>query len=224
MHIVIAGASGATGRLLTAQAHAAGHEVTALVRPASSWAPGPGIRVLRADVVADHAVRLPEGTDVVISTLGKRSYDDTAPVCAGGVTNLLGAMRRQGVSRIVATSASPVLRSGAGEPWWFRGIVRPLVRRSGPNIYSDLEAMEQVLQASGDDIEWTVLRPGYLVDKPRTRYELFPEINGIGRVHRADLAAALLDVATRSDLGGRAFGLVSRPRRPIPARNATAAA
>ncbi|MFD6856150.1 NAD(P)-dependent oxidoreductase [Rhodococcus sp. NPDC060086] len=207
MHLVIAGASGATGRLLIERATAVGHRITALVRPGSSFDAPTGVQLLETQVVTDRELTLPHDTDAVISTLGKRSYDDTEPVCTSGTGNLLAAMQRQGVHRIVAVSASPVLRSGAGEPWWFRHTIRPLVRRKGPNIYSDLAAMEEVLRSAGSSCDWTILRPGYLVDKPARGHRLIPEANSISSVHRADLAGALLEVVQNPNTGGRAYGL-----------------
>ncbi|MEE2057151.1 NAD(P)-dependent oxidoreductase [Rhodococcus artemisiae] len=207
LHLVIAGASGATGRLLIDNAVAAGHTITALVRPGSTFDAPNGVRMLEAQVTTDRELTLPDSTDAVISTLGKRSYDDTDPVCTAGTENLLAAMQRQGIHRIVTVSASPVLRSGAGEPWWFRRTVRPMVRRKGPNIYADLEAMEEVLRSASSFCDWTILRPGYLVDKPARGHRLVPQANSIASVHRADLAGALLEVVQNPDTCRRAYGV-----------------
>ncbi|WP_251152389.1 NAD(P)-binding oxidoreductase [Cellulosimicrobium sp. Marseille-Q4280] len=213
MHLVVAGASGATGTLLIRQAVDVGHRVTALVRDASRYQRPHGVHVQEAEVVTGRGLALPDDVDVVVSVLGKRSYQDSTPVCADGVTNLLAAMGRHRVRRMVAVSASPVLRSGAGEPWWFRKTVRPYVRRSGPLVYADLEAMEDVLRGTGDEIDWTILRPGYLVDEPPAGYRLVPERNAMGTVRRADLAAALLAVATNPETSRTAYGLASLPSR-----------
>ncbi len=52
MHLVIAGASGATGRLLIERAEAAGHKITALVRPRSSFDAPAGVRLLETQGLA----------------------------------------------------------------------------------------------------------------------------------------------------------------------------
>jgi nucleoside-diphosphate-sugar epimerase len=218
MHLVVAGASGATGTLLVQQALDAGHRVTALVRDESRYACPDEVQVQAADVVTGRGLELPDDADTVVSVLGKRSYQDPTRVCADGVANLLAAMGRRRVRKIVAVSASPVLRSGAGEPWWFRKTVRPYVRRSGPLVYADLEAMEEVLRAAGDEVDWTILRPGYLVDRPAAGYRLVPERNSIATVRRADLAAALLAVATSPETRRTAYGLARLPSRGRTAR------
>ena len=207
MHIVVAGASGATGRLVVEQARAAGHRVTALVRDARRYAPPAGVAVREAEVVTGRDVTLPADADAVISTLGKRSSRDPEPVCAAGTANLLAAMRDSDVRRIVVVSAVPVLTSGVGEPWWFRHGVRPFVRRSAPGIYSDLHAMEDAVRDAGPSFEWTIMRPGYLVDDEATDFQLVPEANAITSVCRADLADALVAAACDPSTIGRSYGL-----------------
>ncbi|MEF3402375.1 NAD(P)-dependent oxidoreductase [Agromyces sp. CCNWLW203] len=211
MHIVVIGANGRTGRLVVEQAVGAGHRVTAVCRSA------PGdlaveAEILHADVVRDDGFTLPSGTDLVISTLGKKSNRDRTPVCADGMKHVIAAMRRAGARRLIAASASPVLRTATGEPVWFRATVRPLVRWTGRRLYADLEQMEATLRSSADDIDWSVVRPGYLVDRPGGAYELVQGANAMGVVHRADLASALLAVADHPDAAGAAYGLASRPK------------
>ena len=72
MKIVVFGANGATGRLLTGQALAAGHEVTAVTRrPADFPLADERLTVAEADVDDALAVRrVVEGAEAVLSTLG----------------------------------------------------------------------------------------------------------------------------------------------------------
>jgi len=72
MKIVVFGANGATGRLLTAQALAASHEVVAVTRRPGVFPKGHSrLSVVGADVhdtpAVDQAI---QGADVVLSTLG----------------------------------------------------------------------------------------------------------------------------------------------------------
>lgn len=210
MHIAVAGANGRTGRLVVEQAMDSGHRVTALVRnPVDADLP-PDTEILQADVVRDRELALPTDVDVVISALGKNSSRDRTPVCADGTQHVMDAMLRAGIKRLVVASASPVLRTATGEPAWFRWTVRPIVRWSGRHLYSDLEAMEKKLRDSDGDITWSVVRPGYLVDRPRGNYELVSEANAMGVVHRPDLSSALLAIAERPEARS-AYGLASRP-------------
>jgi len=216
MHIVVAGASGATGRHVVRQAVAADHRVTALVRESPRLTlPGAEIRI--TDPVADKQLALPPDADAVISCLGMRPAQPSVPVCEPGTSNLVDAMLRAGIPRIVVTSAVPAHTSGGGEPLWFR-LVRTLVRRRSPHIYDDIDAMERVLRATGDDIAWTIVRPGYLTEDAASEYRLLPERNATTSVAREDLAHALLALALDDGAAGRSYGLRRGALRPSETR------
>lgn len=203
MHIVVAGASGRTGRRVVERAVAAGHRVTALVRDSAFTAPA-GVEVRTAQVVADAELVLPAGADAVVSALGPGPGGE--PVCEPGTRNLLAAMGRSGTDRIVVASAVPAHATGEGEPWWFR-LVRAAVRRRTPEMYDDIEAMEHTLRDAGDRCRWTILRPGYLTDGAPTAYELLPGRNAATRTHRADLAHALVAAVEDDGTVHRAYGI-----------------
>lgn len=214
MHIVVAGASGATGRRVVEQAVTAGHRVTALVRDSARLEESENVEVHVTDVVSDEALTLPTGADVVISSLGMRPDQPKAPVCAPGTANLLAAMTPAKIPRIVVTSASPAYTSGGGEPLWFR-MVRAFVRRQTPHIYEDIEEMERVLRRTDSSHAWTILRPGYLTDGEPTDYRLLAERNATTSARRADLAHALIALAGDDEAVGRSYGLRrGRPRTP----------
>lgn len=212
MHLIVVAASGKSGRLVVEQALEAGHQVTAVVRTSSPYRAPDGVETIHADIVDDPAFDLPPA-DAVVSTLGKNSSRDRSPSCTNGTAHVIAAMRTAGIRRIAVTSASPVLRGATGEPLWFRATVRAFVRWMGRHIYSDLEQMESMIGSAGPDVDATIVRPGYLVDQPRGPYTLVPQANAMGVVHRADLAAALLDVVTAPGTVGLAYGLASRPQK-----------
>jgi putative NADH-flavin reductase len=139
-------------------------------------------------------------------------------VCSRAIGTLLAAMDATAVRRVVAVSAQPVLRSGAGEPAWFRATVRPLLRAVYREVYADLERMEQAFADSGAD--WTVLRPPYLTDGPATgRYRSAVEANVPGgSISRADLARALLDVLNDPLTVKHAIGVAGPSRAGRPRR------
>lgn len=215
MHIVAAGASGATGRHLVREAVSAHHRVTAIVRDGTRC-DIPDADMLIADPVVNAELTLPPDADAVISCLGMRPDQLNVSVCAPGTKNLIEAMLRADIPRLVVTSAVPAYSSGTGEPLWFRAI-RTLVRRRTPQIYDDIEAMEQLLHETGDDIAWTILRPGYLTDGGPTEYCLLPERNATTSASRRDLAHALLALAQDTGGAGRSYGLLSGRPRPAGA-------
>ena len=218
MHVVVAGASGATGRRVVDVALAAGHRVTALVRAGAHLDVPRSVDVGVAEVAADQGLTLPDDADVVISALGMRPDHPETPVCAPGTANLVAAMARAGIPRIVVVSAVPAYSSGPGEPWWFR-LLRSQVRRGMPRVYDDLEEMEAVLRRADASCAWTIVRPGYLTDGEPTSYCLLPERNATTGAHRADLAHALVALAGDDAAVGRAYGL----RRGRAARTRSAA-
>ncbi|MCP2256578.1 putative NADH-flavin reductase [Streptoalloteichus tenebrarius] len=195
MKLTVFGASGGTGQAFVRQALTAGHEVTAVVR---AWSrlplDHPALSVVVADVFDPSSLASAlSGADAVVSALGPRGRKDTTRVCSTAIRSILTAMADADVRRIVAVSAQPVLRTGAGEPLWFRATVLPIVRAVFREVYVDLELMERALSAS--TAEWTVLRPPYLTDKPAVGYRtaLEASVPG-GSLSRADLAHAMLDV------------------------------
>ncbi|TDE56157.1 NADH-flavin reductase [Nonomuraea mesophila] len=202
MKLVVFGASGGTGRELVGQARAAGHQVTAVVRT-----PGDLADTVVADIFDfPSLVPLLAGHDAVLSALGPRGRTTTS-VCSTAVAAISQAMTEAGVRRIVAISAQPVLRGGAGEPWWHRLTILPLVRMIYRHVYRDLERMEHVLAAS--DTDWTVLRPPYLTDDPPSgRYRTAMEANLSGwSLTRGDLARAMLDTLDDPATIRRALGV-----------------
>ena len=108
MKIVIFGANGRTGRLLTEQALSAGHTVGAVTRhPAEFPIAHKRLTVTEADVIdADAVERAVEGADVVLSTLGVPFARETIRVYSDGVRNIAAAMSQHGVKRLAVVSSS----------------------------------------------------------------------------------------------------------------------
>lgn len=195
MRITLFGANGPTGRLLTAQSLAAGHEVTVLTRhPADFPLRGERLRVVGGDVLdpapVQDAIR---GADAVLSTLGVPFGKTPVQVYSRGAERILEAMTRADVARFVTVTSSAV--TGEDEPsggWLFNRVLQPYVtKKLGKTVYDDMRRMEDLLADS--DADWTVLRPSGLYDLPVvTAYSLTAE-HGPGRfTARVDLADALL--------------------------------
>ena len=114
MKIVIFGANGATGRLLTGQALAGGHDVAAVTRrPADFPITHTRLTVVASDVLDARAVEAAvEGADVVLSTLGtpfaRRRSTSTASEsqhCPRHVAKRSKAAGRGGLERHRAASS-----------------------------------------------------------------------------------------------------------------------
>ncbi|MCX5422984.1 NAD(P)-dependent oxidoreductase [Streptomyces sp. NBC_00078] len=196
MKLTVFGATGGIGREIVRQALGAGHEVTAVVRdPARLSVTGDRLEVFRDDLTDPEKVRSAvAGRDVVLSGLGARSRKD-AGVATRLTHTVLGAMRAEGVRRLLVVSAGPIGPQPEGDGPLDR-TARAIVSALLKDVYADLGAMEAELAGSASD--WTVVRPPRLQDKPvtgtyRTVVGGFP---ARGRfIGRADVAHAMLAMA-----------------------------
>jgi putative NADH-flavin reductase len=210
MRIVIFGANGGTGRLLTKQALDAGHDVVAVTRnPGSFPVTGAGLEIVATDVLdRPTTAQAIQGADAVLSTLGVPFTRRPITLYSAGIASITEAMTRHGVKRLVAVSSSATEPSRhADGGFLLNRVVQPLVTRTiGKTTYADMRLMEAHLRASS--LEWTVLRPGGLFDAERTTdYELAEDRSDRVFTSRADLAAALLALGTSREWIGSAVAV-----------------
>jgi putative NADH-flavin reductase len=96
--------------------------------------------------------------------------------------------------RFVGVSALPVGPTAEGERLMTRWVLLPVLKTVFGDVYADLAEMESLLQRSG--IDWTVVRPPRLVDRPLTgNYRTVVGANvarGLA-ISRADVAHSMLD-------------------------------
>jgi len=191
MKIAVFGASGGTGRHVVAQALAAGHAVTALVRDPAALPARPGLDVVAGSAHDPVAVaRAVAASDAVVCALGGRPWRRRERVCSTAIGHIVAAMSAAGIRRVVAISTF-----GAGDTrrhvgWLARSVLFGLVLRSE---VADKEAMEARLAASA--LDWTVVRVGILSDgdgRGTWRAADHGSIRGMGKVARADVAAFML--------------------------------
>lgn len=205
MRLAVLAASGPTGRQLTTQALARGHDVVALVRTPSRLddlvADHPRLEVRRADVLdAASVLRALEGADAVVSGLGIGKGDPAGTLEAGA-----RAVGVDGDRRIVWLGALGAGASkGYGGPL-YHGMLRAVLR----DELDEKARADEVALAAGA----TVVHPGPLGGPTRgggrlvalgdARRRLIPP-----RVGRADLATAMLDEAEHPRHGGAVVGAV----------------
>jgi nucleoside-diphosphate-sugar epimerase len=197
--IVVLGANGPTGRLLTSQALEADHDVIALTRrPAEFPLAHSRLRVAEGDVRDLKTVdSIVEGCAAVLSVLGVPFSKQPVDLYSVGIANAVEAMKRHGVGRLVAVTSGAV--TGEDEPgagFIFNRILQPyVVNKIGKTVYDDMRRMEDVVTTS--DAEWTILRPSGLYELPTVTDYSITEEHGPGRfTSRRDLAAAMLGQLT----------------------------
>jgi uncharacterized protein YbjT (DUF2867 family) len=193
------GATGFVGAETLAQAVAAGHHVTALTRR-----PQPAISGVEwiIDTLDDAKAldRLVSGSDVVLHIAGVVNAPDRAGFAAGNVTgtaNVIAAMQRAGVKRLVHVSSLAARQPDLSDYCWSKFGAEENVRAS--------------------DLDWTMIRPPAVYGPRDTefvevlrvaRYGWLP-VPPAGRaslIHVRDLARVLL--ATCNAPTGRYSGQI----------------
>ncbi|SBW23370.1 NAD-dependent epimerase/dehydratase [Candidatus Protofrankia californiensis] len=217
MRIVVFGANGPTGRLLTGQALAAGHDVAAVTRrPAEFPITHERLDVVEADVHDAQAVdRTVERADVVLSTLGVPFTRKPINIYSDGIRNITAAMVRYGVKRVVVVSSSaaePHRHADGG--FLLNRVFQPLITATiGKTTYADMRRMEGLLR--GSDLDWTIMRPSGLFDAPGvTSYELREDQAPGIFTSRADLAASLLEQAADARFVHKAVAVTTSEGAP----------
>jgi putative NADH-flavin reductase len=221
MKLTIFAATGGIGRQALEQAVAAGHDVTAVVRNPNKLSAQ--VRSVTADLAAADPAALESavaGADAVLSGLGPRSASE-AGIASQGTRAVVQAMQATGVRRIVVVSAAPIAtvpspgrpkppRHDPGDGFFMRTLLSPLTKAAFRKHYADLALMEDILRDSG--LDWTVVRPPRLTDKPLTGTYRTAYGRNLRRgllVSRADVAQLMLRVLEQPETIKQAIGIAS---------------
>jgi putative NADH-flavin reductase len=215
MRIVVFGATGPTGRILSDQALLAGHQVTAVARRPEVLEARDGLTVVRGDVSDPGSVtQAVAGGDAVISVLGVPFSRQPITLYSRAAQNIVAAMHAHGVGRLITVSSSVT------DPLWrpsnalfFNNVLDPLVnRRLGRTLHEDMRRMEALVRDSG--LDWTIARPSGLFDHPPTGYEVAEDRADGLFTARADLAAAMLAAAEDGRFVRKAMAVITTEAKP----------
>jgi len=204
MRIAIVGGHGQIARLLHPLLVSAGHQPVALVRReehrAELEAAGAEVRLLDIEQQgAEEFAAAFEGCEAVVFAAGggpdgnaerKRTVD-----LEGSLKSVEGA-RARGIRRFVQISAI--------------GVDEPVPADTTPVWAAYVAAKRDAdvaLRESG--LDWTILRPGRLVDTEPTGRVTLAESVSYGEIPRADVAAVVAAVLDRPATAGRQWDLVS---------------
>jgi putative NADH-flavin reductase len=202
VNIVVFGANGPTGQLLTKQALASGHAVTAVTRhPETFPLRNARLQVMRADVFDLSSVeQAVAGQDAVLSTLGVPYSFKPITLYSQGMAHIVQAMNHYGVRRLVCVSSSatdPQTRyHDTGGGFIFENILKPIIINSiGRTMYTDMQRMETLVRNS--HLDWTIVRPSGLFETEAVTDYQVAEAYIRGRfTSRADLADCMLHQLT----------------------------
>jgi putative NADH-flavin reductase len=159
MKVVIFGATRGVGRHAVERALELGHEVTAFARdPAAMKLVHPRLRIARGDAFDARAVEeAVAGQDAVVSALGSR-FPKHTDVCSAGTRNIIRAMEKHGVRRLVAVSSFGVGETRRQVPW----PARPFVAAALGRAFADKEVQEREIRASR--VDWVIVQPVFLTN------------------------------------------------------------
>jgi putative NADH-flavin reductase len=189
--ILVLGATGGTGREIVSQAVQQGYEVTALVRRPEEAGLSKGVRVLRGNVTDDTEAlaEAMQSQEVVISTLGVGKALRSGGLIARSAPLIVRTMDRQGIRRLIFTSAY-----GVGATWKDVPILpRMLMGVLFQDLYGDKKLGEDAIRRS--ELDWTLAYPVTLTNGPRTgRYRVGERLRlrGFPTISRADVADFIL--------------------------------
>jgi putative NADH-flavin reductase len=190
MKIVVFGAMGKTGKAIVAQALERHYEVTAFVRDASGYSQA-GVRVVEGDVLDRSKVeQAVAGQDAVLDAIGGKTPWKQTELEQGAAGNIINAMQRMGVRRLVATSAMGVGDSGEVAGFFYEKILVPTLLRGSTQ---DKSIMESEVEVSY--LDWILIRPAALTDDEPTgnvRVYTTDTKKKAHKISRQDVAAFML--------------------------------
>ncbi|MEQ5871883.1 SDR family oxidoreductase [Sagittula sp. NFXS13] len=195
--ILIAGATGKTGRILTQNLLDQGHNVTALVRDGSDTSVLPEATTLRNGDLTDLQPGVCDGADVVVFAAG--SGGSTGPEMTEKVDRQ-GAMRLVDLAKDVGAERFVMLSSIGAD-------------QSNPSgdLAHYLKAKhdaDEHLKASG--LTYAILRPVALTgDGQRADVVLGDDVDKTAKASRADVADVLGKAATTGRFDGMALNMQS---------------
>jgi uncharacterized protein YbjT (DUF2867 family) len=202
--VAVFGATGATGRQIVRLALARGYQVTVLARSASAAV----FDNSKADVVVGDVLRPSDvavavaDADAVVSALGVGHNRAATVVYSEGMSNILDAMRAEGVRRLACVSSTAV-ESAPGTPLALRLLHKQVLQRLLERPFADVVKMEDLVGVSG--LDWTIVRATRLTNgRPKGRYRTAagaPAGRGLS-ISRADLADYLLTCLGDADTVG----------------------
>lgn len=190
LKVVIFGATGTTGREVLKRALEEGHAVTAFVRePAKVEVQHANLSIVQGDALDPASVeRAVRGHDAVLSSLGDGAK---GKVRAEGTQNIIRAMERSGIRRLIVQSSMGVGESEGNLNFFWKYFMFGMLLRKA---HADTTLQEKYVKQS--NLDWTIVRPGALSDGERTGHYRhgFPGTDKTTKlkVSRADVADFML--------------------------------
>jgi putative NADH-flavin reductase len=206
MRLAVFGATGGTGMEIVKQAIERGHAVTAFVRSATRLnGLASKLDVVEGDVFdAGRLNSVLTQHAAVLSALGPRDPRSHEPLVGPFARSLTGAMRESGVPRLLILSVAFLFRDSVLPPTY------PFGQLFFKQHVADCAEMERIVEGSG--LDWTIVRPPQLTDKPRScKYRVLSgHLPFMGfTATRADVADFMVTAAEQDSYPKQIVGIAS---------------
>ncbi|QPK93597.1 SDR family oxidoreductase [Actinomyces sp. zg-332] len=194
MHILLLGATGRTGKEILKQSLEKDYLVTAYVRNPDKLLPHKNLKVIRGklDDISSLSLAM-KNVDVVLVTLGNPSISTKIALFETAIPNIIEAMKKAKVSRIIVLSALGVGKTMNNVRPFFRTLPKIFLRR----VFNDHYKGEALLVSS--NLKWTTLHPGILSNRCKSSFpkvyftESGKKVKRIPITYRKDVAKVMLE-------------------------------
>jgi len=202
MKITVFGATGATGKKVVEQALELGYEVKAFVRnPEKMDIINEKLTLVKGDVTnSENVDQAIDGVEGVIVALGASPDMQSDLVMEQGTKNIIDAMKKHGVKRIIVQSSYAMSGSQEGiEFMKSMGMGDEQITMMQP-VLDDKKKQTEAVTESG--MEYVVVRPLMLTDTDKTGdYRVAEKLDvKVGdQISRADVADFMLKALTNDE-------------------------
>ena len=164
MKIAIFGASGTTGKLLTARCLAAGHSVSALIRTPATFPFADKVGVVQGDVFSPVPIaETLRDADAVFSALGARGLGEDHTL-ERGIPLIVQAMIDAHISRIIVLGSAGALDTAMDKQfWWQKWIVENIVYKTLLK-WPVIAQRYQYAALAMSPLDWTMAMPPMLTN------------------------------------------------------------
>ena len=195
MKIAVIGASAGIGLETVKLALERNHEVTTLSRSIIQLPKNPLLKSIIGDALNKKDLNQAiEGADAVIVTLGTRKNMNQTTLFSEFAKRLVDVQKESNskAAHLIVTGFGT--GNSANYVGWF---VKLFLKYFLKDVYADKAKMENLISESG--LNWLIVRPGRLLDEPRTeKYRIETSLYKgikIGAINRSDVADYLVKQA-----------------------------
>jgi putative NADH-flavin reductase len=194
LHILVIGGTSGVGLETVKLALNRGHQLTAMARhPERLTLVHDRLAIVQGDVLdAASVVTAMTGHDVVVFTISIGPTRKPVTVFSRGASNILEAMQKLGVPRLIAVTGIGAGDSRGHGSFTYDHFIQPFLLKT---MYEDKDRSEVLIRDS--NVNWTIVRPGFLNDDAsEANYRVVTDISDItaGDISRSDVAHYIVAV------------------------------